>query len=297
MDALGELPTRLRSETAPRAVSKTSLFGIPVAQVTYNDVVELVNDALAEPGEEALTVDAVNAMGMSEACTNPRMREALLGYDVVAPDGKPLVWCMNAKGAELRDRVYGPYMTDRVLAGLERPTRVAVIGGFGEVHEWLRTVGPSRYPNARFRLLYDAPTGPIDEAYVETCIDLIRRCGAQLVFVALGVPRQYYWTSLAREHLEGGQVCLSIGGAFDLVSGQTPYAPAWMQRSGLTWLYRMIREPRRLGPRYLKYNPTFLWLLATRELISRDVARGAPWFSKKRTRSHLENTTGPDAES
>lgn len=246
----------------------TPVFDIPLAEVAYGDVVEIVNGALDDPHQIGLTIDAINTMGMSESCFDARMREALLTYDLIVPDGMPLVWCMNAKGARLGDRVYGPYVADRVLAGLERRTRVALIGGFGEVHDWLRAAAPSRYPNADFVLLHDAAPGPVDRAYVDDCLERIERSGAELVFVCLGVPRQYYWTALARTELRG-KVCVSVGGAFDLISGQRPYAPAWMQRAGLTWLHRMAHEPRRLAPRYLRYNSTFLWLLLSRELLGR----------------------------
>src|SRR5437763_6591788 len=179
----------------------TPVFGIPLAQAAYEDVVELVNRALAHPPKTTLTIDAINTMGLSESCMDPRRREALLAYDVIVPDGMPVVWCMNAKGAMLVDRVYGPYLADRLLAGLERRTRVAVIGGFAHVHEWLRVAGPSRYPNADFTLLYDAPPAEVDDGYVIDCAKRIDHSGAALVFVCLGVPRQYYWTSLARARL------------------------------------------------------------------------------------------------
>jgi N-acetylglucosaminyldiphosphoundecaprenol N-acetyl-beta-D-mannosaminyltransferase len=253
-------------------LQKTQLLGIPLAKVAYDDVVELVNQALADPSDATLSIDALNTMGISKSCLDPRMREALLGYDVILPDGMPLVWCMNAKGPRLDDRVYGPYVTDRLLRELERPTRVAVIGGFADVHDWLRRAGRFRYPNARFTLLYDAPPGPVDDAYVFDCAERIVRSGAELVFVCLGVPRQYYWTALARPYL-GGKVCVSVGGAFDFISGAKRYAPAWMQRAGLTWLHRLIHEPRRLCSRYLKYNSLFLWLLLTRELLRRKPSR------------------------
>ena len=270
--ALGRAP-RAIGTAGERAdelrVRTTELFGIPLAQVDYEDIVELVNLALLSRTETPVTIDALNTMGISQSCIDPRMRQALLSYDVIVPDGMPLVWCMNAKGAELEDRVYGPYMADRLLRELERPTRVAVIGGFADVHEWLRRAAPSRYPNARFALLYEAPPGPIDDKYVADSTERIIRSGAELVFVCLSVPRQYYWTATARRHL-GAQVCLSVGGAFDLISGTKRYAPRWMQRAGLTWLYRVMQEPRRLAWRYLKYNSLFLWLLLTREVARRD---------------------------
>ena len=249
-------------------VKQTPLFDIPLAEVTYDDLVALVNDALERAAAPALTVDAVNTMGMTEGCRDPRMRESLLTYDLLVPDGMPLVWCMNAKGAALDDRVYGPYLTDRLLAGLARRTRVAVIGGFGDVHDWLRRAAPHRYPNADLALLYEAPATPVDTAYVEDCVERIEASGAELVFVCLGVPRQYYWTALAKPRL-GGKVCVSVGGAFDLISGAKPYAPWWMQRVGLTWLHRLAQEPRRLAGRYLRYNSQFLWLLVRWEVLGR----------------------------
>jgi N-acetylglucosaminyldiphosphoundecaprenol N-acetyl-beta-D-mannosaminyltransferase len=248
------------------------LFDVPLVSATYDHIVDIVNDALSGQPAKTLAIDAVNTMGMSEGCLNERMGDALRTYDLLVPDGMPLVWCMNAKGAGLTDRVYGPYLTERVLTSLPRPTRVAVIGGFGEVHDWLRRAGPTRYPNADFAMLYDAPPGPIDAAYVEECVERIEKSGAELVFVCLGVPRQYYWTALAKPRLEG-KVCLSVGGAFDMISGTKKYAPRWMQRAGLTWLHRLASEPRRLGPRYLKYNAAFIWLLLRREVFSLTRAR------------------------
>ena len=64
--------------------------------------------------------------------------------------------------------------------------------------------GPRATRKAEFTLLYDAPDAPIDDAYVLECVGRLERSAAELVFVCLGVPRQYYWTALAREHLGGG---------------------------------------------------------------------------------------------
>src|SRR5437764_14785405 len=68
-------------------VRSTRLFGIPLAEVAYDDVLDLVNRALAAPSDTPLTLDAINTMGLSESCFDPRMRDALLTYDVIVPDG------------------------------------------------------------------------------------------------------------------------------------------------------------------------------------------------------------------
>ena len=89
-----------------------------------------------------------------------------------------------------------------------------------------------------------------------TILDAMRAVALALGVALLTVPH-------------AAAVCVSVGGAFDLVSGVKRYAPAWMQRAGLTWLHRMSQEPRRLGSRYVKYNSTFLWLLIRHELLRR----------------------------
>jgi N-acetylglucosaminyldiphosphoundecaprenol N-acetyl-beta-D-mannosaminyltransferase len=265
---------------APAPFPTVPLFGIPLSLADYAGVVRAVNDHLQSGSGRALTLDAANTMTMASACLDSRMREAMLQYDAILPDGMPLVWCMKLKGAGLRDRTYGPYTVEKVLAGLPRKTKVALIGGFADVHRKLVEQSRSRFPMADYVLMYEAPVAPIDDPYVRDCVDRIRQSGAELVFVCLGVPRQYYWTAMAAPLL-GSRVSLSVGGAFDLVVGQIPYAPAWMQKLGLTWLFRLCQEPGRMWKRYGKFNSLFLWFLLTREILTGKLFRERPQSSKE----------------
>jgi N-acetylglucosaminyldiphosphoundecaprenol N-acetyl-beta-D-mannosaminyltransferase len=243
------------------------LFGVPLSIVDYDAIVGRVRNHLDSREGRALTLDAANTMTMSTSCLDERMRDAMLEYDAILPDGMPLVWCMNLKGAGLRDRTYGPYVAEKVLAGLSRKTKVALIGGFPDLHRKLVEQSKQRFPMADYVLLYDAPATPIDDQYIKRCLENIDATGAELIFVCLGVPRQYYWVAEAKPFL-GAKVCLSVGGAFDLVVGSVPYAPAWMQKAGLTWLFRLVKEPGRMWKRYFTYNTLFLWYLLTREIFT-----------------------------
>ena len=60
-------------------------------------------------------------------------------------------------------------------------------------------------------------------------------------------------------------VMVGVGAAFDFHAGLKPQAPRWMQRSGLEWFFRMVTEPKRLGPRYLVNNPRFVWRVIGQE--------------------------------
>ncbi len=80
--------------------------------------------------------------------------------------------------------------------------------------------------------------------------------GPGLLLVAMGIPRQEKWIHAHLEDL-GVPVCIGIGGSLDVISGRKQRAPVWMQRCGLEWLYRTVKEPRRL-PR-LAALPRIVW--------------------------------------
>lgn len=106
----------------------------------------------------------------------------------------------------------------------------------------------------------------------EPLVERIRATKADLVFVALGAPKQEIWIDAVREKLRPA-VLLAVGGSLDFVAGAMPRAPRWMSRSGLEWVFRLSREPRRLWRRYLLRDPKFAILLG-RALLSRARARG-----------------------
>ena len=78
-----------------------------------------------------------------------------------------------------------------------------------------------------------------------------------VVWVGIGAPKQEQWMARMRPMLEA-PVLAGVGAAFDFIAGRKRQAPAWMQRHGLEWLFRLSQDPVRLGPRYLRYNPAFV---------------------------------------
>jgi len=85
----------------------------------------------------------------------------------------------------------------------------------------------------------------------------IDESGAGIVWCGISTPRQEKWVARMRP-LVKAPVLVSVGAAFDFLAGRASQAPSWMQRRGLEWAYRLGREPRRLGPRYLRSNPAFV---------------------------------------
>jgi exopolysaccharide biosynthesis WecB/TagA/CpsF family protein len=91
----------------------------------------------------------------------------------------------------------------------------------------------------------------------------VRASGARLMLVGLGCPRQEDFTYSMRPRLQ--LPLLAVGAAFAYQAGELPRPPAWMQRWGLEWLWRLLHEPRRLWRRYLLLNPAYLTRLAAQK--------------------------------
>jgi exopolysaccharide biosynthesis WecB/TagA/CpsF family protein len=97
-------------------------------------------------------------------------------------------------------------------------------------------------------------------------VDLVNRSGATVLAVGVGAPKQEKWIMRHRDQMPGVRVFMAIGATIDFEAGNIPRAPRWMQKAGIEWLFRLLREPRRLWRRYLLENTPFLWLLLKQKL-------------------------------
>jgi N-acetylglucosaminyldiphosphoundecaprenol N-acetyl-beta-D-mannosaminyltransferase len=169
----------------------------------------------------------------------------------------PLVWCLNAQGAKLEDRVYGPCLMRRVLDATPAPWRHFFFGGTPEclaalqaaIVSWGRGCCVAGVLSPPFREWTAVERASFD--------DQIRTANPDFVWVALGGCRQEQWIVEHAPRFTHG-VFLAVGDAFELLAGRRRIASAGLQRMGLTWMYRLVQEPRRLWKRYLVYNTLFV---------------------------------------
>lgn len=198
---------------------------------------------------------------------DPQFRQMTNCIDCFIPDGMPLIWCLNFQGAKLRDRVYGPtFMRECVLAS-PAPFTHYFLGGSEACVKNLKEIFLERDPEIRIIGTRNGYFKPEEEPGI---VDEINRLSPDFVWVGLGTPKQQAWISKYKSQIKRG-IVLAVGFAFDVNTGMKPDAPAWMQRFGLTWLFRLVSEPARLGPRYFKYNTLFLFYLLF------DGLRGRAW--------------------
>jgi N-acetylglucosaminyldiphosphoundecaprenol N-acetyl-beta-D-mannosaminyltransferase len=194
----------------------------------------------------------------------------------VLPDGMPVVWALNFRGADLKDRVYGPYFMRHALRNTPRPWRHFFFGDSEECLAELRRVLVQLQPDIEIVGMLSPPFRPFTEADEASFADTINRSDPDFVWVALPGVRMERWIIDNQARYRRG-VFLAVGDAFTLLSGRRSFAPPWMQRMGLTWAYRFCKEPLRLGPRYLRYNFIFVAYLLW------DILRGRAWENVRPT--------------
>ena len=88
-----------------------------------------------------------------------------------------------------------------------------------------------------------------------------------VLFIGMTAPKQEKWAYQHFNELEAGHICC-IGAVFDFYAGNIERAPGWMIDSGLEWLFRLLKEPRRMWRRYLIGNSKFIWLIIKEKLIT-----------------------------
>ena len=231
------------------------ILGTPVACVTYQSALEIVQNLARESRPTA--VCPANTHILAEARQEPDFARVMAKFDLVLPDGMPVVWALNWFGARLHDRVYGPYFMRHTLKHTPRPWRHFFFGDSDECIAELQEVAKQLQPEIEIAGAISPPFRPFTEEDEESFSETINQASPDFIWVALPGVRMEQWIIKNQTRYPRG-VFLAVGDAFSLLTGRRKFAPAWMQRRGLTWLYRAAVEPGRLGPRYLKYNLLYL---------------------------------------
>jgi N-acetylglucosaminyldiphosphoundecaprenol N-acetyl-beta-D-mannosaminyltransferase len=202
-------------------------------------------------------VAAANTHLMGEAAVNADFAAILRSFDLVVPDGMPLVWALQLDGAAIQERVYGPYLMQKVLAASTARTRHFFLGGTEETLATLRERVLRDYPGVEIVGVLSPPFGAWSAAEEGRMIDAVNAAEPHCIWVALGGVKQETWIHAVRGRINQG-VLLAVGDAFILNAGLRSFAPSWLQGLGLTWAWRLLQEPRRLAQRYMVYHSRFV---------------------------------------
>jgi N-acetylglucosaminyldiphosphoundecaprenol N-acetyl-beta-D-mannosaminyltransferase len=252
--------------TAPAAPVPHFILGMRVEATDYARATDQIVRWAREGTSRS--VCAANVHMVMEAFDDPAFRAVVNGADLVTSDGVPLVWALKALGVGHATRVYGPDLTLHVCrAAAAAGLPIGLYGGTPDSLDAFTAVLAQRFPGLQVACRIAPPFRPPTPEEDAADTAALAASGARIVFVGIGCPKQEKWMAAHRDRLPA--VMLGVGAAFDFHAGRVRQAPAWMQRAGLEWLFRLLMEPRRLWKRYAKQNPRFLYFFLRQWLATR----------------------------
>jgi N-acetylglucosaminyldiphosphoundecaprenol N-acetyl-beta-D-mannosaminyltransferase len=242
-----------RQHRLPRA----NVLGVGVHAIDMEEAIRQSHRLIQGGGRGFVCATGVH--GIMESQNDPGLRDILNRAFLCVPDGMPTVWVGRLQGHHEMHRVYGPdYMIEMCRRSLQRDYRHFLYGGAPGVAEKLKAKLEARMPWLRIVGTYTPPYGPLSPEQEHDLIAMVEQRKPDIFWVGLSTPKQEQFMSRYLERLDV-KLMAGVGAAFDLHAGLRNDAPNWIKLCGLQWLHRLQQEPRRLGPRYLKHNPRFVW--------------------------------------
>lgn len=222
--------------------------------------------AHAKDGGEAAYATTANAQHIVLLEADRLLRDIYDRADLVVPDGVSLLVAARFYGRRLQERVAGVDMFQTLCClAAENNLHVFLLGGRPGSADLTVAALKERFPFLQASTFCPPFGFERTEEGLEETAEAVRAAAPDILFVALGAPKQEYWIY---EH--GLQlsvpICIGVGGSFEMVGGVVPRAPLWIRNIHCEWLYRLCREPRRMWRRYLIGNAKFARIVASQWL-------------------------------
>lgn len=219
-----------------------NILGVPVTPFSMEEAVSFLMDRIAK--KMPTQVVTANAEIIMMARNDKRYGTLLQQADLVLADGAGTVWAGRTLGYEVPERVAGfDLSVELIKKSAEEGIKLYFFGAAPGIAEAAKAKAEMLAPGVS---IVGTRNGYFSETDIEEIIDEINASGAQILFAALGAPKQEYWL---RDHAKQLRplIRIGLGGSFDVLAGKTTRAPHWMQKASLEWLYRLYKEPSRIG--------------------------------------------------
>ena len=233
------------------------MSGVFIDVLDQNQTVELVERYIET--KTPLHLMGVNADKLNEASRDPRMKQIINRCGVINADGASVVLAGKYLGTPLPERVAGIDLMLRLVSECEkRGHRIYLLGAKQQVVE--QTAEKLREEHPRLQLA-GLRNGYFRESDWPEISRQLKAAEPDVVFVGITSPLK---ENLIEWLQNDGNRCvfMGVGGSFDVISGNIPRAPEWMQKGNLEWLFRVMQEPKRLFKRYFVGNIRFMRMIA-----------------------------------
>lgn len=220
-------------------MNKENILGVDVSVTTYEKLKEHVEKDIKNNNKSFIV--AINPEKILKARKDEKLKNLLNKATYQIPDGVGVIYASKLKKGKIKSRITGIDSMEMLCSlSNEKGYKIFMYGAKEEVISKAKEKLEEKYPNIKI-------VGTINgyEKDNKKIIDKINKSKADIIFVALGSPKQELWITENMDKL-CVKVYQGVGGSFDVFSGNIKRAPIWMQNVGLEWFYRLLKEPKRI---------------------------------------------------
>ncbi len=239
---------------------KRIILGVKIDSLSFDDVLRRIDSLIVK--RKSSQIVTVNPEFIMTAQKDTKFRQIINSADLAVPDGFGLMLAGKFLSTPLQERVTGVDLTWAICKLAEdRGYRVFFLGGRPGVAKETASRIKKLHPLLKVAGFYAGNPGD------KRTINIIRKTKPDILFVAFGAPKQEKFIyNLIHNVSDFPRVSVGVGGTFDYISGVHPYAPDWIRKLGLEWLYRLITQPHRFN-RILTATIRFPWSILKSKLF------------------------------
>ena len=245
-----------------RQKAKLELFGVPIDQIDIQQALVRIDNFIKRG--RAHFIITPDTLAILRARKDKQYLEIAKQADLVTPDGAGLLWAAAFLGEPLPERITGIDLINHICQlAAEKGYRLYLLGAEEDVVKKAAQNLEKKYPSLNIVGYHhgyfdNEEVKGYSKDTVKYVINDIVEKKPDFLLVGMGVPKQEHWISKYKDRLDV-PVCIGIGGSFDVLSGKIPRAPLWMQNHGMEWIFRIIKEPKRI--KRMAKLPSFIWLV------------------------------------
>ena len=237
---------------------KIQILGINIDTASLDALIEKSNSAIKKRGK-IIHFACANAHSVITAQKNTEFFEALNNAEIVSADGSGITFMARVVSDEVPPRITGHDYFHSLLTKLNNSGggRIFFFGSTEKVLNLIRKNLPQIFPNIEIAGTLSPPFREWSDDENDQMVNKINSAKADILWVGMTAPKQETWVYKNRNKLNT-PIIGSVGAVFDFMAGTHPKAPDWMSKLGIEWIYRIMREPRRMGRRNLISIPKFV---------------------------------------
>ena len=257
--------------------NRIKLFQVGIDQVDNKETIKKIEKFIvSEKPHQIVTPDTLAVL---RAKKDPEYHAILKSADLVTPDGAGILWAATTLNYPLPERVTGIDIIHNICRlATKKEYSLYLLGSYPGVAGEAALNLTKKYPGIKIAGTHhgyfgcedsqnceDVKNGNSDKnKEEEEIIAEIRENRPDILLVGMGVPKQEKWINKNLNRLDV-PVCMGVGGSFDVLSGRIPRAPLWMQRHGMEWIYRSIKQPNRAFRTLALFY--FIWLVILGKIV------------------------------